>query len=88
MARELGLKSAQPCTPQHAERHTGYRVGGTSPFGTKRPLPIYAQHTIADLPELFINGGSRGLLVSLSGADLSATLNPTLVDVAMRRHRS
>jgi len=85
LARALQVKSTSPCTPAVAERHTGYRVGGTSPFGTRKPLPVYAQASILRLPQLFINAGSRGLLVSLAGADLASSLSPTSVDVALQR---
>jgi Cys-tRNA(Pro) deacylase len=82
LARALGVKSVQPCDPKIAERHTGYQVGGTSPFGTCRSLPVYMQRTIAELPEICINAGRRGLLVQLSPAALVQLPSPTLVDVA------
>lgn len=82
LAREIGVRTVHPCAPEVAERHTGYRVGGTSPFGTRKALPVYLQKTIAGLPAIYINGGSRGFLVSLAPADLIRLLNPTLVDVA------
>lgn len=83
LARQIGARSVRPCAPDVAERHTGYRVGGTSPFGTRKPLPIYMQQSIAELPRIYINGGSRGFLVSLAPADLQTVLQPTLVDVAV-----
>jgi len=82
LARALGVKRITPCTPQVATKHTGYKVGGTSPFGTRKRLPLYAEATLAELPELWINGGGRGLLVRLTGADLSATLSPTWVQAS------
>jgi Cys-tRNA(Pro) deacylase len=82
LARVLGTKSAQPCTPEVAEKHTGYKVGGTSPFGLKKRIRIYAQKTIRELPRLYINGGARGFLVGLSGAQLEALLQPQWVEVA------
>lgn len=85
LARQLGHKRVSPCAPATAEKHTGYRVGGTSPFGTRKQLPVYMERTIGDLPRLWINGGGRGFLVSLTPADLSRVLAPTLVDVAISR---
>ena len=82
LARHLGVKLLRPCDPIVAERHTGYRVGGTSPFGLKRPLPIYAPASVLALARLFINGGARGFLVTLSGAELTRVLQPTVVDCA------
>ena len=82
LARALKVKSIEPCTPQVANRHTGYQVGGTSPFGTRKRLPVYVEQTILDLDRLWINGGKRGLLVSLTPADLVAVLSPTPVSVA------
>src|SRR5512134_2448578 len=63
LARQLGVKSVSPCAPAMADRHSGYQVGGTSPFGTKRAMPVYLQSTIAELPYLYVNGGRRGYLV-------------------------
>jgi len=82
LARTLGVKSVDPCTPKDASRHTGYQVGGTSPFGTRKRLPVYVERSILDLPRIWINGGKRGLLVSMNPADLSAVLTLTPVDVA------
>jgi Cys-tRNA(Pro) deacylase len=83
LARQIGAKTVAPCQPEVAQRHTGYLVGGTSPFGTKKSLPIYAEATLLDLPRLWINGGSRGFLVGLEPAALAAVLQPTLVRVAI-----
>jgi len=83
LARALGVKSVQPCIPLTAERHTGYRVGGTSPFGTRKSLPIYMEETIAALPEIFINAGARGLLAEMAPADLVRILHPRMVSVAI-----
>ena len=66
LARTLNVKSVQPCAPDVAQKHTGYMVGGTSPFGTRAPLPVYAERTIFDLPEIYINGGKRGFLVAIN----------------------
>jgi Cys-tRNA(Pro) deacylase len=65
LARQIGCKSVEPCKPEVANRHSGYLVGGTSPFGTKRAMPVYIEETILALPRIFINGGRRGFLVSL-----------------------
>jgi Cys-tRNA(Pro) deacylase len=80
LARQLGVKSIQPCDPRTADRHSGYQVGGTSPFGVRHPMPVYCQQSIADLPRIYINGGKRGFIVSLASADLLRVLQPTLVD--------
>ncbi|MEO7337912.1 MAG: aminoacyl-tRNA deacylase [Caldimonas sp.] len=74
LARRIGSKTVQPCAPADAERHTGYRVGGTSPFGTRKPLPVYVEETILDLPRLLVNGGRRGYLVGIAPAALVALL--------------
>jgi len=83
LARQIGARSVEPCDPAAAERYTGYQVGGTSPLGTRKPLPVYAERTILDLPRIYINGGRRGFLVALSPADLARVLSPTPVDVAL-----
>jgi Cys-tRNA(Pro) deacylase len=82
LARQIGAKTVSPCAPDVAQRHSGYRVGGTSPFGTRKPLPIFMEKTIAELGRLYINGGRRGFLVSMAPADLIRVLSPTLVDAA------
>jgi len=66
-----------------ANRHSGYLVGGTSPFGTRKPMPVYVERSILDLPRIYINGGARGFLVGLAPADLVRVLSPTLVDVGI-----
>jgi Cys-tRNA(Pro) deacylase len=83
LARTLGVKAVAPCDPRTAERHTGYRVGGTSPFGTRKPLRIFMEEGIAGLPRLLINAGSRGLLAEMAPADLIRVLKPVLVKVAV-----
>ena len=83
LARQAGRKSIEPCKPEVAQRHTGYQVGGTSPFGTRKPLPIFVERTILDLPEIYINGGRRGLLLKIRTADLAAVLPLSPVDVAL-----
>ncbi|MFO1323106.1 MAG: Cys-tRNA(Pro) deacylase [Burkholderiales bacterium] len=82
LARHLGVKTISPCDPAVADRHSGYQVGGTSPFGTRRTMPVYLQRTIADLPYLYVNGGRRGYLVGMTPADLIRVLKPTLVELA------
>ena len=66
LARQIGAKSVEPCKPEVANRHSGYLVGGTSPFGTKKRMPVYIEQTILDLPRIAINGGRRGFLVQLN----------------------
>lgn len=83
LARQAGRKRVEPCTAQAAQRHTGYQVGGTSPFGTRKPLPIYVERSILEHPEIYINGGRRGLLVKIRSVDLAAALDLRLVDVAL-----
>jgi Cys-tRNA(Pro) deacylase len=83
LARQIGRRSVQICKPEAANRHSGYQVGGTSPFGTRKPMPIFMERSIADLPRMFVNGGSRGFLVGVAPADLVRVLSPTLVEVAI-----
>ncbi|MBV9360576.1 MAG: Cys-tRNA(Pro) deacylase [Betaproteobacteria bacterium] len=82
LARQAGRKRIEPCKPDVAQRHTGYQVGGTSPFGMRKALPIFVERSILDLPQIYINGGRRGFLVRISSADLERVLKPTLVDAA------
>ncbi|AQZ99513.1 Cys-tRNA(Pro) deacylase [Comamonas kerstersii] len=65
LARQIGAKSVEPCKPEVANRHSGYLVGGTSPFGTRKQMPVYIEQSILDLPRIAINGGRRGFLVQL-----------------------
>jgi len=81
LARTLNVKTVSPCNADAAQRHTGYRVGGTSPFATRKPLPVYMEKTIQDLEKIYINGGKRGFLVELSPQVVIDLLAPTLVDV-------
>lgn len=83
LARQIGCKSVTPCSPDVAQKHAGYLVGGTSPFGTRKAMPVYLERSIADLDRIFINGGRRGFLIALAPADLARTLAPTLVEVAV-----
>ena len=82
LARILGVKTVQPCDPASASRHTGYMVGGTSPFGTKKVLPVYVEETILSLPAIYINAGRKGLLVEMKPADLERLLKPVPVKVS------
>ncbi|RLA31975.1 MAG: Cys-tRNA(Pro) deacylase [Gammaproteobacteria bacterium] len=82
LARALGVKSVAPVDPAAAHRMTGYQVGGISPFGTRKPLPVCMESTIVGLPKIYINGGRRGLLVRLAPADLVRVLDPTHVEAA------
>ena len=82
LARHIGTKSVAPCAPEVADRHSGYQVGGTSPFGLKRAMPIYCESGIAELPRIYINGGARGFLVGIAPADLVRVLKPALVSAA------
>lgn len=82
LARAIGTKTVGPCAPEVADRHSGYQVGGTSPFGLRKQMPVYMQQTILDLPLIYINGGARGFLVSLDPRDVQRVLQPVLVDVA------
>ena len=83
LARQAGRKRIEPCKPEVAQRHTGYQVGGTSPFGTRKPLQIFAERSILELEFIYINGGRRGLLVKMRSADLARALELRLVDVAL-----
>jgi len=83
LARQIGARTVEPCDPAAAERYTGYQVGGTSPFGTRRNIPIYIERSILDLPRIYVNGGRRGLLVALAPADLVRVLAPGPVDVGI-----
>jgi len=83
LARTLGVKTVQPCAPETAERHSGYMVGGTSPFGMRKALPVFIEETILELPRIYINGGKRGFLVSLDPKELARVLKPAPVRVAI-----
>ena len=85
LARTLGVKAVQPCKPDVAQKHTGYLVGGTSPFGTRARLPVYAERTIFGLPRIYINGGKRGFLVSIEPRVLRELLPVTEVEVGVTK---
>jgi len=82
LARQANRKRIEPCKPDVAQRHTGYQVGGTSPFGTRKALPVFIERSILELPMIYINGGRRGFLVRIPPAELVRVLSPTPVDVA------
>ncbi len=79
----LNVKSVAPCDPKVASRHTGYLVGGTSPFGARRPMPIYCEASILDLDHIYINGGARGLLVRINPRDIAKAVDIIPVHVAV-----
>jgi Cys-tRNA(Pro) deacylase len=83
LARHLGVKSVHPCDFAQAQRHTGYLVGGTSPFGTRIHMHVYAERTIFELPKIYINGGKRGFLVSIDPKVLKDVLHAEEVEVAI-----
>jgi Cys-tRNA(Pro) deacylase len=83
LARQADRKRIEPCKPEVAQRHTGYQVGGTSPFGTKKKMPIYLERSVLELPKIYINGGRRGFLICISPQVLTRTLAPVLVDAAL-----
>ena len=83
LARQAGRKKIEPCRPEAAQRHTGYPVGGTSPFGTRKKLPVFMERSILALERIYINGGRRGFLVCLSPSEIVRTLAPQLVEAAL-----
>ncbi|HKK02092.1 MAG TPA: Cys-tRNA(Pro) deacylase [Desulfuromonadales bacterium] len=83
LARQIRVKTVSPCAPATADRHSGYQVGGTSPFATRKAMPVYVEETILELPRIYINGGKRGFLVAIAPQELRRVLNPTPVSVAI-----
>jgi Cys-tRNA(Pro) deacylase len=83
LARQIGAKRVEPCKPGVAERHSGYQVGGTSPFGTRKALPIFVERSVLSLPVIYINGGRRGYLVGIAPAALVDLLQARPVDCAV-----
>lgn len=83
LAREMGVKRVFPCKPEVAQRHSGYLVGGTSPFGTRKAMPVFLEKSVLDLPRIYINGGRRGYLLGMAPAEIVRTLSPRLVEVAL-----
>jgi Cys-tRNA(Pro) deacylase len=84
LARQSGHKKIEPCKPEVANRHTGFLVGGTSPFGTKKQIPVFIEKSILDLPLIYINGGRRGFLVGVHPHDILRALSPTVVEAALK----
>lgn len=82
LARQIGAKRIEPCKPEVAQRHTGYQVGGTSPFGMRKALPVFVERSILDLPQIYINGGRRGFLVAITPQVLTELLQATAVKCA------
>ena len=83
LARAIGVKSVEPCKPDVAQRHSGYQVGGTSPFGLRKPMPVYVEAGVLELPQIYINGGRRGFLVGIAPSILSETLGAKPVHCAL-----
>jgi Cys-tRNA(Pro) deacylase len=83
LARAIGVKTVEPCRPEVAEKHTGYMVGGTSPFGTRKAMPVYVERTILGLPQVFVNGGRRGFLVALDPQAFVTVLGARPVEAAI-----
>ena len=83
LARQSGAKRIAPCKPEEATRHSGYLIGGTSPFGTRKVMPTYLERSVLELERIYINGGRRGYLLGMDPAELVRMLAPTLVDVAI-----
>ena len=83
LARQAGMKRIAPCKPETATRHSGYLIGGTSPFGTRKDMPIFLERSVLALARIYINGGRRGYLLGMDPAELTRVLSPKLVDVAI-----
>jgi Cys-tRNA(Pro) deacylase len=84
LARQTGRKRVEPCKPEVAERHSGYQVGGTSPFGTRKRMPVYVERSVLDLPTIYINGGRRGYLIGIDPTVLIRVLAATPVDCGLQ----
>jgi Cys-tRNA(Pro) deacylase len=84
LARVMGVKQVLPCSPDSASKHTGYLVGGTSPFGTRRQLPVYMEESISALEYIYVNGGKRGYLVAMKPSELIRVLKPVMVKVGIQ----
>jgi len=83
LARQAQRKHIEPCRPEVAQRHSGYQIGGTSPFGTRKRMPIFMERSVLDLERIYVNGGRRGFLLGLAPQELVRTLSPQLVEVAI-----
>lgn len=82
LAKQIGVKKVSPCDPKTADKHSGYQVGGTSPFGTRHPMPVYMESSIAQLPRIYINGGKRGFLIGIAPQEVIRVLQPVLVQAS------
>jgi Cys-tRNA(Pro) deacylase len=85
LARTLGVKTIAPCSPDSALKQTGYQIGGTSPFATRKAIPVYMEATIATLPRIYLNGGKRGFLVGVSPQVVIDLLKPVIVEVGIKK---
>jgi Cys-tRNA(Pro) deacylase len=85
LARQIGKKRVEPCSPDVAQRHSGYQVGGTSPFGLRKPMPIFVEKTVLDLDRIYINGGRRGFLVAIDPKELVRVSKATAIEVALEK---
>lgn len=83
LARVIGVKRVFPCKPEEAQRHSGYLVGGTSPFGTRKPMPVYLERSVLEIARIYINGGRRGYLLGMESSQLTRVLSAVLVDVGV-----
>ncbi len=83
LARQIGCKSVEPCKPEVAQRHSGYMIGGTSPFGTKKAMPVYVEQSVLDLDKIYLNGGRRGYLIGIAPQLLTALLGAKAVNCAL-----
>ncbi len=83
LARQAGAKRIEPCSPDVAQRHSGYQIGGTSPFGVRKTMPVYLEKTVLALPKIYINGGRRGYLLGIAPSELVRALKPVLVEVGL-----
>ncbi len=83
LARQIGAKRVAPCKPEDAQRHSGYQVGGCSPFGLRKPMPVYMEKTILDIEKIYINGGRRGFLVGMTPGEVARIAAPTMVEAAI-----
>lgn len=85
LARQIGKKRVDPCKPDVAQRHSGYQVGGTSPFGLRKAMPVFVERTVLELERIWINGGRRGFLVGIDPKELVRVVNAVSVDVALQK---
>jgi Cys-tRNA(Pro) deacylase len=85
LARQTGVKKISPCTPENAQKNSGYQVGGTSPFGTRKKMPVWIEATLLDYPIIYMNGGRRGYLISLAPSTVTTLLGAKPVNVALAK---